>query len=186
MIQTDRNTLLQRLLDFTPQDLAINRTGALTDAQQAQLKSLQGCQQTSILISIVMFIVIIGGIAGYFAFLMPDREQFTQMFDRNPEMGVIVVAVLGVVLLVMVGSYLRTVGRARRLSRGEISTVTGNVKLKEINSRYGTSGQIRVGREKFIVTADILDAFVDDGMYVIYYVKNPPLHHILSAEALEI
>ncbi|MCB9451893.1 MAG: hypothetical protein H6672_10665 [Anaerolineaceae bacterium] len=186
MIQTDRNQQLQNALNFTTEDLMMNRNGTLTESQQSRLKQTQGCQRISTMLSLVMVIVIFGGIAAFYAFLMPNREEFTAMLSQSPEAGPLVIAVMVVVLLLIGGSFLRTLGRTRRLNRGEISSVTGNAKVKRLHSKYGDSGRIKIGREKFLVTEDVLNGFEQDGVYCVYYIKNPPMHHILSAEAMEI
>ncbi|MEP7292905.1 MAG: hypothetical protein ABI835_14070 [Chloroflexota bacterium] len=193
------NTGLMQALHFTPTDLAANRVGYLTDAQQEHLKTLvsQGTRSILVVAGIVLLIVV--GVCVYIVLgslkIVPLPEG---IFGSN---ALLIVAVMGVVVVFYVIMLVVALSRSRRLGSGDmpVRALVGQVKVKAqgmggysaasaVADAAGvsqTSFVIQVGREKIYTTdEDIYRAFQDGITYQVYVVGNKPGYIIVSAEAL--
>jgi hypothetical protein len=177
---------LMTAAQFTEDDLIANRNGILTEAQQEKLKKTVGMTRIATLVMIPIFILIIAGIIGYVFFYSPSGAAILGSFSKNPETLYIVGGVLGVVILIIFLSFLRTLVGSNKLTAATLNVVEGNAKLKSSrDGEYGfTSYILKIDKVKFHVTEAVFKTLVEDGNYRIYYVKNSPAHMILSIDTL--
>ncbi len=193
------NAQLMQALDFTPEDLAANRQGTLTDAQRERLKLLmaQGARTALVVAAVVILIVvavcvyILLGSAG----IVPLPEE---VFGSN---ALLIVGVMALVMVFYVGMLLISMSRTRRMGSGntKITALTGKVKVSTQGMGYAptayavarTAGAptvsyvIHVGREKVYITDQaVAGAFQSGATYRVYVVGKKPGYILISAEAL--
>jgi hypothetical protein len=186
MIPSD-NQLLMNAIGFTADDLNVNRNGVLSEQQRAKIGRTQGWQRLGGLLMLVIVIVMLAAIFVYVFFFSDSGASLRASLQEDPTSGLIVGVALVVIVAIIGGSFLRAFARTRRLGTGEVKSVTGIVKRHSYTERVALAGeitgyQIKIGKMKFYVEEKVFSAFRDDGTYTIYYVENPPVHVILSAE----
>ena len=163
---------LQAALDFTDDDLAANRAGRLSPAQQTRMGKTQGQGQIANIVFGIVFVVVLAVIA--FIVLPP-------LFAPQPaNSSAVPPGIIGL-------SFLRT----RRKLRGVTGAVlavegeakgnvkaTGNVDQADLMMVY----RLKVGSVTFALhSADQVAAFRDGARYRAYYVKGT-LPILISAE----
>jgi hypothetical protein len=176
---------LQAALDFTDDDLVVNRAGRLSPTQQTRMGKTQGQGQIANIVFGIVFVVILVVIA--FIVLPPLFAPQPEHSSAVPP-GIIILVVVVVVGIIGL-SFLRT----RRKLRGVTGAVlavegeakpnirtTGNVDEVGVMTMY----RIKVGSVTFAVSrADQVAAFRDGARYRAYYVQGT-LPILISAEPL--
>jgi hypothetical protein len=175
------NQKLAQAFDFTPADLEANRRGLLTPTQEnllAEVRQTRGCGQRAAYFawggSVLLF-------AGVILFATPRNSLPYALLGLALFAGVFVAAIL-------LGE-----SRSRNLKTGRISVAEGRatgLATREIKSKsgrvMGTAYFVEIGRTRFrLATPTQLETFKPGYCYRIFYIKDPPLHLILSAEAIE-
>src|SRR4051794_13823060 len=111
------NAHLMQALNFTADDLAANRKGALTPVQQEDLKSLVASGTRVMLIIAAIVILIVVGVCVYAVLssqgILPASEMFTA--ETTP----ILLAVMGIVLVFYVIMILSAASRSRAMGSGK-------------------------------------------------------------------
>jgi hypothetical protein len=189
------NYALMDALDFGPEELEANRQGVLSNQQKSKLgKNTAGTNIASLVMFIVLLVFM--GIAGYMLISTGSAAGFIRGFAKDPSTLLIVGGALGIVALIILMSFLRTLLRANRVGRGKISMVAGPVKLEALrvplsyaiaSKAMGDSAythMLKIGREKFYLQKKALNGFQTGRTYRLYYVKNSPFHYLLSAEMI--
>ena len=174
---------LQAALDFTDDDLAANRAGRLSPAQQTRMGKTQGQGQIANIVFGIVFVVVLAVIA----FIVLPPLFAPQPANSSAVPPGIIVLVIVVVLGIIGLSFLRT----RRKLRGVTGAVlavegeakgnvkaTGNVDQADLMMMY----RLKVGSVTFALhSADQVAAFRDGARYRAYYVKGT-LPILISAE----
>ncbi|HKP51105.1 MAG TPA: hypothetical protein VJ183_00490 [Chloroflexia bacterium] len=175
---------LQHALGFTSDDLEANRNGYLTDRQQemlAERRRLRGC---STLAAVVTFMVSAALLVLAPLFFGGTTVQNADTTFREVLPYTLMAAgiLLGTALIFTVTGYVRS----SDLTAGKISVIEGKAKL---STRYFSKIRmpgyyVTVGGVRFQVQKGEIEAFIDGDSYRVYYVKNPPIEMVLSAEML--
>ncbi len=177
---------LQRALNFTEADLAENRAGRLSAAQNARMTKGQSQGRVMTLVVLGVFVVLIAVIV--FVVLPPSLAPQPANSSAIPPW--IIGLVIVVVLAIMAVSFLRTKRGLRGLT-GTLLHVDGEANPK--SRSYGDANQegfdtihrVKIGGVNFPVASDIqVRAFEKGRRYRAYYVKST-LPVILSAEPLD-
>jgi hypothetical protein len=179
-------------LDFTDEELGINRAGRVSERQQTRLGRSRKTGRIALVVMgllVVAFIVIIATV------VLPKITK--QNSDKSVPIVPIVVAVLAFVVLVMGLSIARTRRRLNRLTTGKAQQTTGAAKTRARRMHgnvvdvdapgMGYGGGMRyeltIGSVRFIVPSQaVLDVFEDGRMYHGYYVGRGMMSMLLSAE----
>jgi len=189
----DRNLKqgLMQAVPFTEEELNTNRNGMISEAQRARLGKQAGGTQTATLIMFIIVILMIAGIFAYLFVFTHTGDSLLKMFTENPSTLLIVGGVLGLIILIIFLSYLRTLMRTSDLRRGKVSVAEGKARVSSTRMTVGfvatiaTSYELKIGRIKFYVTKGVLDNIIEGAPYRIYYVKNYPIHAVLSIEEVK-
>jgi hypothetical protein len=175
------NAQLFQPLEMTLADLVANRNGRISPAQQQKLQTFTqqgsknlGCSLVMILAFVFIFIGII---------FFSEGGAIITMIQRQPVIGLAYAAVLGVVILVGVGSTLWYRLILRNLGQQKLRAVEGRIRLYVRNMR-GTHYIVSVKRYNFYVTKEQYDGFVSGGTYRIYYIPFYTTIMLISAEAI--
>jgi hypothetical protein len=170
---------------FSDSDLASNRTGKLSPAQQKTMAVARGRSQVANLVFGAIFLVIVVVIA---AFVLPPlfAPQPANSSAVPPGVVVLVVAVVaGIIVLSAVRSRRRIAGLdgAVLMTEGEAKTRTGEAGIGDDALSLGVY-RLKVGSVTFpLSSASQLAAFSDGQRYRVYYVKST-LPVIVSAESV--
>lgn len=175
------NQKLAQAFEFTPTELEINRRGVLAPGQQkllAETRRLRGCGRRAAIFALGGTVLVFAGVI-LFAAPRPSLPY----------------ALLGLALFVGVFGAALLLGerRSRDVRTGQVSLAEGRaagLATREIKSKsgrvIGTAYFVEMGRTRFrLATPAQFDAFQPGRCYRIFYIKDPPLHLILSAEALD-
>jgi hypothetical protein len=148
----------------------------------AKTRRIRGCSTaaatlaggaTSLIFSLILILVIIPNAAGLGA--------------RLPLLMAPVIIFVGLFF----GALALGIQRSRDLNSGRISVVEGRPDLtsKKIALRSGnrmTAYYVTMGSTRFqVATSDQFAAFQTDLNYRVYYIKDPPVHIIMSVEILD-
>ncbi len=168
---------LADVFKFTPDELIQNRAGHLSAKQAEYLQKhtrLTGCYTW------VAIIVIFGSM---FALLMVAYNEMGDT-DQSPALPVIGgtfgVAFLIVLVFTGIGRF-----RARDVRAGKISVTEGQPShsTKTLRNNIGTMYFITIGKVHFQVhNSAQYETFNADTAYRVYFIRNPPVHIILSVE----
>ncbi|UCE26057.1 MAG: hypothetical protein JSW52_06740 [Candidatus Coatesbacteria bacterium] len=176
----DTDNRLASVFNFTEDDLAANLQGYLTPTQKkvlAETRRARGCGARIAYIimagSVVIFVVafVLGG-------------------GLNAPLSTGALTAYAVAISVFIGIFLLSMAYSRVLSRdlrtGKISVAEGPARRRTKEYRLGTAFFVKIGRRRFQLAYPEQFAAFDEGTYYrIYYVKNPPLHLILSIETVK-
>lgn len=168
---------------FDEADLEHNRQGELTEAQTALLADVarrRGCARgaaTAVILATLgllwMVLLIAGGLSGE---------------GSGPLVALLVVT--AVVLLLGGGALLVGHRRSRDLRSGTVSTAEGpvateSVTMREQGSKVGDQYRVELGGVRLLVGTEAqMEAFEEGATYRVFYIADPPAHHVLSAERL--
>lgn len=159
---------LAEALNFSPDDLAANRAGRLSDAQVERLK--RGWRRTLwIVVGLVLLFVLV---ATMLLFLAQRQESFILT-----AIGIIVTVVNAVIVGLGTQSFLRT---SSDLRRGEVAVISGVVgHTIRVTGRVLTY-VLKVDGQELIVSKVVFYA-VDDAKAYRFY-RAPASRTLLSAE----
>ena len=150
-------------LGFSPDDLAANRNGKLSDYQRGRLRFM-------LLRDTLLY--------GLFA-LVPFVILVVLLTAQSSSPFVLLILALLVLAFVV---YIVNLQRSTRADlSGEVKVVTGRVDLRDVGRGIYRIG---VGQQNFQVSAKVYYAFADGRFYRVYYTPN--LKTILSAESAEL
>jgi hypothetical protein len=185
------NQYLMYHLKFTPQELALNRAGVMSDAQKARFADYMR-QQSSVILRIagVVLLMFIAGVA----FLWFREEGLRQTISEAPWVVIIIL----VIILIWGGMILFGAVRARRAGSGEqrLNIVRGTAKVKTIDTYresalvLSLAGQpttyfrVRIGKADFYVDEAAAQGFVDKQQYIVYGIGSKRGGIVISAEAV--
>lgn len=177
----DLNARLNRL-GFTPEDLAANRADLLTERQCVEVAYRQKIYVRN---GRIMLLILWSIFAVLIVPLLLGSKDIDTFNAELPSAGLALLLVSGLAGFAFIwGS-----GSARDLISGKISHAEGRAKV-----RIRTPGgcykdyprcEVKLGRRTFLLAdRDQFNAFVDGTPYRVFYVRNVPLHVILSAEVI--
>jgi len=191
MYEKDLKQGLMQAVPFTQEELMSNRKGTISEAQRERLGKQAGGTQIATLVMFVIFILVIAGIFAYLFVFTHTGDSLLKMFTEDPTTLPIVGGVLGVVALIIIFSFLRTLMRTSDLRRGKVSVAQGKAKMSSTRMTVGyvatvaTAYELKIGKVKFYVTRGVFDNIIEGALYRIYYVKNYPMHAVLSLEEVK-
>lgn len=173
---------LEDVFKFTPDDLIQNRSGQLSAKQSEYLQKhnrLTGCYTWVAIIFV--FLSMLG------LFFVAYREMGDT--DQSPALAIIGgtfgVAFLIVMVFVWIGRFRARDVRADKISIAEGQASLSTKKLRTSGGMVMHAYYVTIGKIKFQVhNTQQYEAFKPDSRYRVYYVKNPPVHIILSLEVL--
>src|SRR4051812_28526674 len=84
MFDKDLKEGLMKALNFTPEDLASNRNGMLSDAQKARMGKSAGFTRIASLIMFVVVILIFAAIGAYLFVFSDTGKSFLSGFSKEP------------------------------------------------------------------------------------------------------
>ena len=174
--------MLEDAFTFTAEELELNRSGQLSEAQEARLdgyREMRGCGRRAALIAfgltaLILFIV---------PFLLANRPGMADA--RGYIWGVAVLFIVIVVIFAVMDSY-----TGQDLTQGKLSVMEGEVKTwsKEIgakSSSVGTTYYLMVGLKQFQLSSEEqMNALHNEESYRFFYIENGRLPIIFSVERL--
>jgi uncharacterized membrane protein YeaQ/YmgE (transglycosylase-associated protein family) len=187
---------LGAVLGFSADELARNRTGQLSARQHGVLQT----KRRSGFIGLIYVGVFAIGFAIFAGVYLIPKLNKQQHGPSKPPFGAIVYGVLGLIVVIMVLSALRTRRRLDKLGSGSVHEVLGpaRTRVHHIAGNVGdlTSGgavgygggirlELTIGKTMFFIpTRAMLDAFQTGGTYRVYYATggHRVYNTILSAE----
>lgn len=184
--QAQQNTLaLMQSLDFTSDELLLNRAGRHSARQAARIA--QGTQTGSYTLFQVAIAIFGMGIAGFLFSLR--RPYLLQTLGPEAVVAGIVVAILIFLFILFVFSRIRRRKQARKKG-WPVRRATGRAQVQVSGSASPTggllpAGVIRIGRARFALADAVLRNFLPGRPYTLYYVGDRRGGLLISAEALE-
>jgi hypothetical protein len=192
----ENNHYLMQVLNFTPQDLQINRSGGISAEQRARLqeKMAQYKQSGTKVIGVVILMTIIAFAAVFF--FSETGESLRSVMSENP----IILVVPGAALLIWAIMLILTLARSGNVNfeNAKLMVVTGKAKPKKINMYYGPASvamaaagnnalncTVKVGRVQFYVDEETYSGFANGMNYSVYYIPYGRFPVIVSAEAVQ-
>lgn len=176
----DPNDRLAEEFGFTANDLAANRQGYLTPAQKkviAGTRRAKGCGARAAYIAMGASVAIIVA-----SFVLAGGLDIPLSSDALTAYAVATSFFIGIFLAAII--YDRV--RSRDLRTGKISVAEGPAQRRTKEYKFGTAFYVKIGRRRFqLPCPKQFDTFDEGTYYRIYYVKNPPIHIILSVETVE-
>jgi hypothetical protein len=190
------NEYLMHALAFTPEDLAANRGGVMTLAQQERFRERMSKSRSQAAVVVLLVLLITGGFFAYMIFGNAEEGSgLRQALDQNPT---IIVLGLGGSLLLYLVVIAYAFWRMRRMQSGNlrVSSIEGKVKLRSSEMAYYSVGgaistaagaqtrvcEIQIGRTRMYTDEQSFDALEDGGTYRLYFVGNKRAPVIISAE----
>lgn len=173
--------------DFTPADLQANRNGRLTPAQAKRLnrtRRIRGCGQRAAFLALGGTILVF---IGLIPFVAPLNSPGFQAAFPYLLFGIVLFA--GIFLVAIIFGIIRS----RDLQTGRISVAEGEASefsTQDIKSKsgrvMGTAYLVTVGYTRFrLATPAQFETFQPGCLYRVFYIKDPPVHLILSAETID-
>jgi hypothetical protein len=180
---------------FSPDELALNRVGRVSDRQRTRLAQMRrGGRIGLVVIGLfaIAFVVVIAVV------LVPKLTKQQHGSSKVPIVP-IVAGVLAFVLLVMTLSIVRSRRRLDRLASGVVHEVNGPARTRvhvlpgNVDDSGGSEGggtryELTIGSTTFYVGGKhVLDAFADGGVYRAYFATgggHTVWNRLLSAERI--
>ena len=180
---------LGEVLEFSVDELALNRDGHLSDAQRARVTrqrrviTLKGAVIT---LAVVAFLVVLG--------LVEVPHISSEKDPGSSSTALLVIGVLVFMGLVLFVGMFRVRRQMQRYTSGQVSSVEGVVSTRKHWVKGGLSAtgvympgayryELTIGELMFLVDGpDVLDAFEVGHRYRGYYVGKKRLKSVLSAE----
>jgi hypothetical protein len=181
------NQKLAQAFNFTLADLQANRNGLVTPAQEKRLnqtRHIRGCGQRAAFLALGGTILVFIGLIPFAAPLnLPGLQSAFPylLFGVMLFAGIFLAAIiLGII-------------HSRDLQTGRISVAEGEApefSTQDIKSKsgrvMGTAYLVTVGYTRFrLATPAQFEAFQAGCLYRVFYIKDPPVHLILSAETID-
>src|SRR5258708_14925855 len=111
MVNNSLSADLMRAVNFTPEDLAANRSGTVTEAQRARLGKTAGITRIATAIMFVVIILMLVAIGAY-TFVFTDKGNgILKTFAQAPTTMYIAGGFIGFLFLLQFCSALRTLPR---------------------------------------------------------------------------
>lgn len=199
----ERTERLMKAMNFNEADLADNKEGRLTPAQQDYLRRI-GAEMsrtilrnvvTSVIVGAVLILVLAGGILTNIGGEPPAPEDMAALV---PVAGLLSLAII----IPIAYQVIRLVVVSRRLSEGRspIRRIRGRVRranlkyqaLSSIPTLVAPDGSPRDNRiyvgwrqQRFYVTGSAYNAFQDGQKYIFYTADADPRPIILTAEGID-
>ena len=163
----DMNTELARALQFSADDLAARRRGALTDAQKGVLRQASWANLPRLIVLIVLggFLLIVG---------------FAPGLAINQR--VIILLGLAVVIWALIATIQRLLQFSDDQAAARVEAIEGEAKATSVRVKYGREHYVEIGATPFRVNAPVAAA-IEPIRYRAYYA--PISMTLLSAEPLE-
>lgn len=192
----ENNHYLMQVLNFTPQDLQINRSGAISDGQRERLqaKMMQYKQSGTKVIGVVILMTIV--VFAVVFFFSDAGESIRSVMAENP----VILVIPGAALLIWAIMLIFTLARSGNVNfdKARLMVVTGKAKPKKIEMYYGPAAvamaaagdnalncTVKVGRVQFYVDEETCNGFAEGLNYRVYYIPYGRFPIIVSAEAVE-
>ncbi len=164
---------------FSIEDLQANENGFLTGTQEDFLRhcnSSRGCGTRAASLAIGLTLVIMFGVL--LSVTDPGSTGFRQAMPYFAGTG-------AVFLLIFVFFVYLSKLRSRDLHSGSISTLEGEIRTWTKKFPTGTGFFMELGGTRFqLQSKEQMDALSTCSFYRIHFVRNPPVHVILSIRIL--
>ena len=170
---------IQSAFEFDDATLKKNRSGELSEHQRQKLNIYKRYASMSSRVGMIAFIITIAFICGSWA--MSDPMSRNTFRDEAISFSIITAFIIAALIY----SWITYSIQAKRLNRAEILHVEGMVSKKKKRFRRSSLFiyYVKVGKVKFRVdTAQKYEALREGGYYRFHYIKQPPMHIILSVE----
>jgi hypothetical protein len=187
---------LARNLPTTPEDLALNRQGKLSDAQQVEFAGMMQQGQKAMMIIVPLVLLIAFGGLGWMIFGNEDMGggALREVFSTNPIIPIVGIGGSLLLYLVVVGyAYLKS-SRANPATI-KVHSASGKIKIQVYEAWGHTyaiaaaggaatrSIMLNVGRQRIVSTnPSVEDALENGANYRIYYIKTGGVGYFVSAE----
>lgn len=182
-------------LALTPDDVAANRAGRLSAAQQAEFQHLMqsGNKAMLIVVPLVLIITVVG-----FGLQLSELSEGRSLMDYLSDNPVIIIGLGGTLLLYLaMVAFALLRNKTRDITTLAVKSIDGKVKITKssVGGMIGgamkmggattTSYMLQVGRKRIYGTNPGIEAaFVNGGLYRVYFVKMSNVGWFVSAEAV--
>lgn len=190
----ENNHYLMQVLNFTPQELQLNRSGMISDGQRQRLqaKMMQYKQSSTKVIGVVILITIVAFAAVFF--FSDAGESLRNLMAENP----VYLLIPGVALLLWAVMLIFTLARSGKVNfdNARLMVITGKAKTKKIDLYYGAAAAamaaagddalnctVKIGRVTFYVNEETYSGFANGLTYHVYYIPYGRFPIMVSAEA---
>ncbi|MCW2750631.1 MAG: hypothetical protein JWR83_1741 [Aeromicrobium sp.] len=183
---------LQTALDFTAADLESNRAGRLSDSQQSHMASESKKGKSLNLVMVGVFVVFIVIIVAVVVPKMNSNSSGSSSGSSSAVPPWIIIAVIAVVALIMLRTFLKTNRGMGNIKTGPLLSVEGPAKTKAVARGNVTDNmvlvplavyRVKVGKVNFPLNAKKFSGFENGVAYRCYYVKGT-LPILVSAEEI--
>jgi len=172
---------MEKLFDafsFVREDLEANKVDLLTPTQEKKVagyRKSEGCGTFLAILSVV-FTGIFFGAYFYFSKDVTNSPGFQKALPFY--IGTFSVFILVFAFFLILGKI-----RSRGVNTGNISVAEGEIETWRKDYKHGTAFYVKAGNTKFqLHTPEQFEVMQSYSFCKIYYVKNPPVHIILSVE----
>lgn len=178
---------LTQALEFGTDDLAANRSGRVSPAQEAKMQQMRRQSLVWNVIGLLMLPVVIGIFVVVFA-LSPGGASLWEGIQREPTV-IYALAGVGCFFALIIGySTLAMVFRMMGPNTKRVYHVRGRARLRiQRVWMYGIRAnvcQLRIGWRRFNITEQQAQGFWNGTRYDLYYLKYSPTHVLLAAEPI--
>lgn len=185
--QTEHQPPLGEMLEFSAEELALNRQGHLSPAQQARVKR---SRRWGTVLSLVIAVVVVAFLV---VLALHEIPQISNEKGSSSEVP-LVAGVLALMALVAITGVFRSRRQFNRYASGRVATVEGVVKARVRRMRGNVGGigapygggvryELTIGKTRFFVASRaVLDAFEPGRRYRGYYAGKGLISTLLSAE----
>lgn len=188
---------LMTALNFGPEDLEINRRGAVSPRQE-ELHQQQATRSRKGILRYAAFVPLIFVAVAAREVLLGGASAFAGLGNFQP----IFLLPIGIVLLTLGGMIALGLFGKSSIARSHVEYAEGRVeiglagvgsaKTQTAMTLMGADpmrGRLKIGQELFYVSERVLRAFQPGAIYRVYYVRQGPVSHpsartIISAEAV--
>lgn len=173
---------LAQALNFSAEELALNRSGRLSERQQQGLSEMYGQTRAYSGLTIgLLGLILLAAAAFVAAGAWLEIGPLAVLADGS---SLLPLLLIGTLAAVGIGLLLATAraGRGGDPNQGVVRQASGPADLRPISAGGGQAGELRIGRQSFYIPDKILQAFEQDQPYHVYYVKSGRLPVIVSAE----
>ncbi|MBC8098282.1 MAG: hypothetical protein H7Y11_02460 [Armatimonadetes bacterium] len=193
-----RTLALQQRLDFTPQELALNQRGEMSERQYAALLTYlkpssalgRGCGRVMLFLPLMLLAIPVGV---FFAYAGERASAIASVLLSQPVIllcaAVLLVTSLLITLVYVIvgGGWQRTMqGIRESQDNAELVEVSGMARRKMVPGRYSPMLFIVINRKQLrVLKRPQFDAFQDGSAYRIHYIQLGPLPFLLSASVLD-
>lgn len=164
---------LNEAFSFTQEDLAANTAGRITEKQSRRLQEIRRSSLKGHVMggaAALSTVLLLTGVA-----MKTGGPDSTRFFFTALTAGI---------FFLLYGFFaVLALFRTWDTRTGKVSAAEGKLEVKRAKNRYGTIFTAKVGGVGFrLLDKAEFDSLKDHSYCRIYYVKNPPVHFILSVE----